>query len=262
MHEPEKKDKMRFIGIIPARYASTRFPGKPLCRIGGKTMIERVYSQASQVHELENVVVATDHEEIAACVKAFGGNVRMTSSSHRSGTDRCAEVFRTLITDFSPDECAVVNIQGDEPFIQPMQIREIISCMDAGDAPIATLLQPIREESVLHDPNVVKCVRDIKGNALYFSRYGIPYLRSAAFAGHTFYKHIGMYAYRGDVLLKIVNLPVSALEEAESLEQLRWLENGYRISTALTACAETLSIDTPADLEKAIRYEKTISNLP
>ena len=251
---------MRFIGIIPARYASTRFPGKPLCCIGGKTMIERVYTQVCKVPEMERVIVATDHPEIEACVRAFGGEVRMTSAAHRSGTDRCAEVYASLQESFPPEESAVVNIQGDEPFIQPVQIQEIISCMEEGRAPIATLLQQVTDADALSDPNVVKCVRSKSGMALYFSRYGIPYLRSEPFENHTFYKHIGMYAYRGDVLMQLVRLSLSALETAESLEQLRWLENDFRIVTRLTSCATTLSIDTTADLEQAVQYEKTIAN--
>ena len=253
---------MRFIGIIPARYASSRFPGKPLCRIGGTTMIERVCTQVRKVKELERVIVATDHPEIAACVKAFGGEVRMTSSQHRSGTERCAEVFRSLMPDFAPEESVVLNIQGDEPFIQPGQIREAIACMEEGSAPIATLLQRIPDRETLADPNVVKCVRGTDGTALYFSRHAIPYLRSGTFEEQVFYKHIGLYAYRGGALLQLVALPPSPLEEAESLEQLRWLENGYRIATRVTAFPASLSIDTPADLEKAVIYEQSISNQP
>ena len=253
---------MRYIGIIPARYASTRFPGKPLCRIGDKTMIERVYTQVCQVPEMERVIVATDHPEIEACVRAFGGEVRMTSSAHRSGTDRCAEVFRSLLPEFPAAGSVVVNIQGDEPFIQPGQIQEIIACMEEGRAPIATLLQHVPDRETLSNPNVVKCVRGANGLAMYFSRSAIPYLRSKKFEEHCFYKHIGMYAYLGDALLELVKLPVSPLEEAESLEQLRWLENGFRIATRLTAFPATLSIDTPADLEKAVIYEQSIPSCP
>ncbi|MBP5613847.1 MAG: 3-deoxy-manno-octulosonate cytidylyltransferase [Bacteroidales bacterium] len=251
---------MHYIGIIPARYASSRFPGKPLCRIGGKTMIERVCIQARKVKELERVIVATDHPEIEACVKAFGGEVCMTSALHRSGTDRCAEVFRTLMPAFAPEESVVVNIQGDEPFIRPLQIAEVIACMEDGAAHIATLLQRISDREALADPNVVKCVRGMDGTALYFSRHPIPYLRSMKFEEHCFYKHIGLYAYRADTLLELVQLPLSSLEGAESLEQLRWLENGYRMATRVTACAATLSIDTPADLEKALKYEQSIAD--
>ena len=225
-------------------------------------MIGRVYDQVRKVKELERVIVATDHPEIEACVRAFGGEVRMTSSQHRSGTERCAEVFRSLMPDFAPEESVVINIQGDEPFIQPGQIREIIACMEEGSAPIGTLLQRIPDAETLADPNVVKCVRRTDGTALYFSRHPVPYLRSKKFEEHCFYKHIGLYAYRGDTLLELVKLPASPLEEAESLEQLRWLENGYRIATRLTAFPATLSIDTPADLEKAVIYEQSISNQP
>ena len=223
-------------------------------------MIERVYAQVSKVAELERVIVATDHPEIETCVRAFGGEVRMTSAAHRSGTDRCAEVFRSLLPDFTASESVVINIQGDEPFIQPGQIREIIACMEEGSAPIATLLQRIPDAMTLADPNVVKCVRNATGQALYFSRHAIPYLRSKNFEEHCFYKHIGMYAFHGDTLLELVKLPVSPLEEAESLEQLRWLENGFRMETRLTAFPATLSIDTPADLEKAIQYEQSIAD--
>lgn len=249
---------MRFIGIIPARYQSSRFPGKPLCRIGEKTMIEHVYTQVSKVTELEKVIVATDHPEIEACVKDFGGEVCMTSSAHRSGTDRCAEVFQSLIPDFQPEESVVINIQGDEPFIEPGQIREIMDCMQDGTSPIATLIQPLKDKEMLANPNVVKCVRSLWGYALYFSRYSIPYLRNEIPENLIYYKHIGMYAYRGDVLQQIVKLPMSALEKAESLEQLRWLENDFRIMTRVTDYVCSISIDTPDDLQKAIQYERQI----
>lgn len=251
---------MHFIGIIPARFQSSRFPGKPLCRIGGKTMIERVYTQVRKVGRLEKVLVATDHEEIAACVEAFGGEVCMTSDRHRSGTDRCAEVFQHLAPLCPPEESVVVNIQGDEPFIQPGQIEEIISCISESGAPIATLLQPLSQTEDIANPNVVKCVRSSSGMALYFSRYPIPYLRGEQPEGLRFYKHIGMYAYRGDVLQQLVKLPQSVLEKSESLEQLRWLENGYRIATKITAYEGSIAIDTPADLEKAVKYEQQISS--
>ena len=223
-------------------------------------MIERVYAQVSKVDGLERVVVATDHPEIEACVKSFGGDVRMTSPNHRSGTDRCAEVFRSMMPDFAPEESVVVNIQGDEPFIRPGQIQELVTCMSGGEAQIATLLQRLDNPGPLNNPNVVKCVRDVNGRALYFSRHAIPYLRSNPFESHLFYKHIGLYAYRADVLLQLVGLPVSSLEAAESLEQLRWLENGYSISTRVTEYPATISIDTPADLEKAIQFEQSIAD--
>lgn len=249
---------MRFIGIIPARYQSSRFPGKPLCRIGEKTMIEHVYTQVSKVKELEKVIVATDHPAIESCVREFGGEVCMTSTAHRSGTDRCAEVFQSLLPAFRPEESVVINIQGDEPFIDPGQVREIMECMQDGNTPIATLVQAIEDEALISNPNVVKCVRSLQGQALYFSRYGIPYLRNEKPENLVFYKHIGMYAYRGDVLQQIVKLPASTLEKAESLEQLRWLENGYRIMTRATDYVCSLAIDTPDDLQKAIVYEQQI----
>ena len=251
---------MRCIGIIPARFQSSRFPGKPLCRIGGKTMIERVYTQVRKVGRFEKVIVATDHPDIAACVEAFGGEVRMTSENHRSGTDRCAEVFQSLVPVFSPEESVVINIQGDEPFIQPGQVEEIIACMEECRAPIATLLQPLSRAEDIANPNVVKCVRSLGGMALYFSRYAIPYLRGGQPDGLVFYKHIGMYAYRGDVLQQLVRLPQSVLEKAESLEQLRWLENDFRIATRITAYESSIAIDTPEDLERAVRYEQQLSS--
>ena len=243
---------MRYIGIIPARYQSSRFPGKPLCKIGDKTMIEHVYTQASKVKRLEQVIVATDHEEIARCVRNFGGEVCMTASTHRSGTERCAEVFRKLIPAAMADSYVVVNIQGDEPFIQPAQIDEIIDCMEKRLASIGTLVLPLKDAADLSNPNVVKVVRAGNGKALFFSRSAIPYLRSSSFEETPFYKHIGMYAYRGDVLLDIVTLPPSSIEQAESLEQLRWLFHNYEIATYVTAYPNNIAIDTPEDLEKAI----------
>ncbi len=249
---------MKYIGIIPARFQSSRFPGKPLCRIGEKTMIEHVYTQVRKVTELERVIVATDHPDIEACVRSFGGEVCMTSTSHRSGTDRCAEVYRNLSEAFPAKDTTVINIQGDEPFIQPGQIQEIIRCMENSEAALATLLQIIDEPEMIANPNVVKATRSIDGYALYFSRFPIPYLRSGKKEGQVFYKHIGMYAYRADVLQQIVALPASSLETAESLEQLRWLENGFRIATGITEYQTSISIDTPDDLKKAIAYEKQI----
>ncbi len=250
---------MRYIGIIPSRYQSSRFPGKPLCKIGDKTMIEHVYSQACKVKRLEKVLVATDHEEIAACVRSFGGEVCMTASTHRSGTERCAEVLRKLMPEFEPEGTVVINIQGDEPFIRPEQIGEIITCMERQRAEIATLLLPLRNERDFADPNVVKAVRGEDGKALYFSRSPIPYMRNLPFGEIPVYQHIGMYAYRGDTLLHIVKLPASALEQAESLEQLRWLSNGCTIATEITRHPGNISIDTPADLQKAIAYYQQIN---
>lgn len=247
------KNKLRYIGIIPARFASTRFPGKPLAMIGGMTMIERVYRQVSRV--LPSVCVATDDERIAGAVRDFGGNAVMTSTTHRSGTDRCQEAYATI----GGGEDVIINIQGDEPFIQESQIRAVMECFDDENTQIATLVRPFdatRGFEALSDCNTPKVVVDNSMNALYFSRSVIPFVRNAE-AGewasrHQYYTHVGMYAYRAAVLGEITQLPQSSLELAESLEQLRWLQNGYRIKVGITNC-ETIGIDTPADLEKAVQ---------
>lgn len=246
---------MKFIGIIPARYASSRFPGKPLADMDGKPMIQRVYEQVIQA--VDDVCVATDDERIEAAVKAFGGKVVMTSDKHRSGTDRCFEAYQKIGKGFD----VVINIQGDEPFIHPEQIETIKACFTDGEIQIATLVKPFRTdddfETTLFNPNSPKVVVNKKMEAMYFSRSIIPYIRGKKYTewlpNHTFYKHIGMYAYRADVLAEITALPQSTLELAESLEQLRWLENGYKIKVGITE-QETIGIDTPADLEKALAY--------
>lgn len=243
--------KLEFIGIIPARYASTRFPGKPLADICGKTMIERVYIQAHK--ELANVAVATDDERIADAVKAFGGNVVMTSPNHRSGTDRCFEAYNNLNSNAN----VVINIQGDEPFIDPSQIAAIKQCFNDTQTQIATLVRefdPGKGFEALFDSNTPKVVFDNDMNAIYFSRSIIPYVRNHEWKEWInttdFYTHVGMYAYRADVLGEITQLPQSSLELAESLEQLRWVQNGYKIKVGITDCP-TIGIDTPADLEAA-----------
>lgn len=244
---------MRFIGIIPARYASTRFPGKPLADMDGKSMIQRVYEQVKDT--VDAVYVATDDQRIEQAVKNFGGNVVMTSDKHKSGTDRCYEAYQKVGEDFD----VVINIQGDEPFIQPKQIETIKNCFTDNSVQIATLVKPFRPdddfEKVLFNPNSPKVVINRNQEAMYFSRSVIPYIRGKHFSewlpNHTYYKHIGMYAYRADVLAQITNLPQSPLELAESLEQLRWLENGYKIKVGITNI-ETIGIDTPEDLAKAI----------
>ena len=248
---------MRFVGIIPARYASTRFPGKPLADLGGKPMIQRVYEQAKKA--LDDVVVATDDERIYDCVKSFGGEVVMTRADHKCGTDRCLEAFEKLAIQ---GEAVVINIQGDEPFIQPEQIEAIKSCFDDPTTQIATLVKPFTEEDglpALENPNTPKVVMSPDGTALLFSRSVIPYLRgvdkSEWLAQHMHYKHIGMYAYRAQVLKQITQLPQTPMEKAESLEQLRWLENGYKIKVAICHTA-SIGIDTPADLERAIAFLK------
>lgn len=244
---------MRFIGIIPARYASTRFPGKPLADMDGKSMIQRVYEQVKDT--VDAVYVATDDQRIEQAVKNFDGNVVMTSDKHKSGTDRCYEAYQKVGEDFD----VVINIQGDEPFIQPKQIETIKNCFTDNSVQIATLVKPFRPdddfEKVLFNPNSPKVVINRNQEAMYFSRSVIPYIRGKHFSewlpNHTYYKHIGMYAYRADVLAQITNLPQSPLELAESLEQLRWLENGYKIKVGITNI-ETIGIDTPEDLAKAI----------
>lgn len=249
---------MKFLGIIPARYASTRFPAKPLAMLGGKTVIQRVYEQVAGV--LDDAYVATDDERIEAAVKAFGGKVVMTSVHHKSGTDRCFEAATKIGGDFD----VVVNIQGDEPFIQVSQLRSIQACFDDPATQIATLVKPFTPDNgleALENPNSPKVVLSKNRNALYFSRSVIPYLRNVEksqwLSHHTFYKHIGLYAYRLEVLKEITALPQSPLELAESLEQLRWLENGYVIKAGITD-VETIGIDTPEDLERAEQFLKQL----
>lgn len=243
---------MKFIGIIPARYASTRFPGKPLADMKGKPMIQRVYEQVSLV--LDNICVATDHPEIEAAVRAFGGNVVRSQKEHPSGTDRCNEAYHLL----GGKEDIIINIQGDEPFIKPEQIEAIISCFDDPATEIATLVRPFEESEgweALANPNSPKVILDNESNAIAFSRSVIPYLRGVDpqewLSRHTFYKHIGMYAFKASTLDKLTQLPQSSLELAESLEQMRWIENGYRIKVAITT-QETIGIDTPDDMARAI----------
>lgn len=247
-------DKITFIGIIPARYASTRFPGKPLAILGGKPMIQRVYEQVKD--SVDAVYVATDDERIRQVVENFGGNAVMTSEKHRSGTDRCEEAFSKVGKGFD----VVINIQGDEPFIQPQQIEILKACFDEKDTQIATLVKPFSAngdfEATLFNPNSPKVVVNKRMEAMYFSRSIVPYIRGKKYtewlSSHIFYKHIGMYAYRAETLKEITTLPQSSLEIAESLEQLRWLENGYKIKVGITE-QETIGIDTPEDLEKANR---------
>lgn len=249
---------MRFIGIIPARYASTRFPGKPLAMLGDKPMIQRVYEQARKA--LDEVVVATDDERIYQAVEQFGGRAIMTRKDHKCGTDRCLEAYDRSASGVNKDdkETVIINIQGDEPFIQPEQIEAIKACFPTE---IATLVKPFTEEdglAALENPNTPKVVFSREtGNALLFSRSVIPYLRGIDredwLKQHKHYKHIGMYAYRADILREITQLPQTEAELAESLEQLRWLENGYQIRVAETN-VQSIGIDTPEDLQKAIRF--------
>lgn len=245
---------MKFIGIIPARYASTRFPAKPLAILGSKTVIERVYKQVENV--LDDVVVATDDERIMQAVSSFGGKAVMTSASHKSGTDRVYEAFTKVGQGYD----VVVNIQGDEPFIQAEQLQAIKACFDDPTVDIATLVKPFKPEdglAALENANSPKVVVNKRMEAMYFSRSIIPFCRGKEkgdwLYSHTYYKHIGLYAYRADVLKQITSLPQSALEIAESLEQLRWLENGYKIKVGVSDI-ETIGIDTPADLERAEQF--------
>lgn len=245
---------MKFIGIIPARYASSRFPGKPLADMVGKPMIQRVYEQVKKV--LDEVWVATDDERILKAVENFGGKAILTSPDHKSGTDRCNEAYIKIGNEFD----VVINIQGDEPFIQPQQIETLKSCFDSKDVELATLVKPFKKEDgfeTLFNPNSPKVMMNKKSEAIYFSRSIVPYIRDVDHTEwldkHTFYKHIGMYAYRTDILKEITLLPQSSLELAESLEQLRWIENGYKIKVGLTDL-ETIGIDTPEDMEKAIKF--------
>ena len=246
----------KIIGIIPARYASTRFPGKPLVDIAGKTMIQRVYEQASKAKSLSKVVVATDDVRIADEVKRFGGEFIFTSTNHQSGTDRCAEVIETL-----PGYDIVINIQGDEPFIEPAQIELLASCFTEEKVQLATLIKSIQSQESVYNPNSPKVVIDVNGRAMYFSRSPIPFIRNGEpgvwAEKHQFYKHIGIYGYRTESLKAITKLPPSSLEIAESLEQLRWIENGFYIQTKVTDL-ETVAIDIPEDLLKLNKLLKAL----
>ncbi|HOV10987.1 MAG TPA: 3-deoxy-manno-octulosonate cytidylyltransferase [Bacteroidales bacterium] len=243
---------MNIIGIIPARFASTRFPGKPLVEINGKTMIRRVYEQAAKSSDLTDVYVATDDQRIFDHVLGFGGQAMMTSDTHRTGTERCHEVVRKLETENKFFDVAI-NIQGDEPYIQPDQIDLLASCFTNPDIEIATLIKKLNSGEELNSPNTIKVVTAKNGQALYFSRAQIPFVRGKENAQwlqfNTFYKHIGIYAYRTVTLKAITALQPCPLETAESLEQLRWLENGYHIFTRET-CHESYSVDAPEDLLK------------
>ncbi|WP_430813309.1 3-deoxy-manno-octulosonate cytidylyltransferase [Carboxylicivirga sp. RSCT41] len=244
----------QILGIIPARYASTRFPGKPLADIGGKLMVQRVYEQACK--ELDCVYVATDDERIEKAVAGFGGKVVMTSVDHQSGTDRCAEALSKIKELEQRDFYAVINIQGDEPFISPKQIASVAGCFDDETTELATLVKPVAQSADLFNPNKPKVVLSKDKRALYFSRSPIPYLRgedeSVWHEKHQYFNHVGLYGYRADVLFEITKLAIGELEGAESLEQLRWLENGYSIRVEETI-EESHGIDTPEDLENLLK---------
>ena len=239
----------KVIGIIPARYASTRLPGKPMLDIGGKTMIQRVYEQCLKSNSLDELVVATDSPLILEHVMDFGGKAVMTADSHNSGTSRCWEAYCKA----ESEATSIINIQGDEPFIQPEQIDLLVESLSDKDAQIATLIKRIIDEETLFDPSKPKVVTDKKGFALYFSRSTVPFIRdrleSQWIHKHNFYKHIGIYAYKSDVLKELIDLESSTLEKAEQLEQLSWLEHGYRIKVAETD-HESIGIDTEHDLQR------------
>ncbi len=242
---------MKIIGIIPARYASTRFPGKPLADIKGKTMIRRVYEQSRLSKVLDELVVATDDDRIMHEVKNFGGKAIMTGIHHKSGTDRCFEALEKLGNKWD----VVVNIQGDEPFIDPVQIDEVVKGFSNKEVQISTLVRKIEEPRELQQASIVKVIKNKQNKAIYFSRSAIPFYREDGGKPWTqkfdYMKHIGIYAYRAHVLKELVNLTPSPLELAESLEQLRWLENGYKINVEVTH-KESMAIDTPEDLEKIL----------
>ncbi|HLP11141.1 MAG TPA: 3-deoxy-manno-octulosonate cytidylyltransferase [Flavobacteriales bacterium] len=239
---------MNIICIIPARFASTRFPGKPLVDIGGKSMIQRVYEQAQKAKGITKIIVATDDERIEKAVKKFGGNVVMTSPHHQSGTDRCAEVVKYTDEEFD----IVINVQGDEPFIHPEQIEQVAKTLAQHNTEIASLVRLVKNNDDVFDPSKVKVTLDYTKKALYFSRSPIPFNRNAGdknwISDTDYYLHVGIYGYRADVLREISALPTGKLELSESLEQLRWLENGYAIHMDITS-HESYGIDTPEDLE-------------
>lgn len=250
---------MPVLAIIPARFASTRFPGKPLAMLDGKPIIQWVWERVSATDRLSKVVVATDDKRICDAVASFGGTAMMTGSCHRSGTDRCGEII-SLFENESQTFDIVVNVQGDEPFIQSDQIATLIDCFDDPATQIATLRKPITSTDELFSPNNVKVIADAHQQAIYFSRHPIPYLRGTDtnewISAQTYYKHIGIYAFRCDTLKKIVALQQSPLEKSESLEQLRWIENGYKIQVRDTDI-ENIGIDTPDDLAFAEQFIKT-----
>ena len=247
---------MKFIGIIPARYASTRFPGKPLALLSGKPVIQHVYEKVAAV--LEAAYVATDDERIYQTVKSFGGNVVMTRTDHKSGTDRIEEAIEKIGGDWD----VIVNVQGDEPFVAKSQLDTICHCFDDATTQIATLGKPFTSMEAVENPNSPKIVVDNLGFAMYFSRSVIPFVRGKEkeewLQHYPFLKHLGIYAYRKEVLKQVTQLPQSSLELAESLEQLRWLQNGYKIKVGTTD-VETVGIDTPQDLERAEAFLKEMN---
>jgi len=248
------QQSMNILGIIPARYASTRFPGKPLVDIKGKTMIRRVFENCKE--SINDVIVATDNSLIEKEVNQFGGSVIITSENHKSGTDRCAEALEKYEKISGKTFDIVINIQGDEPFIHKDHLTKLIACFNDSETEIATLISKTESNADIFNPNKPKVIIDNRNYAIYFSRSPIPYLRGIKkedwHLHHTFYQHLGIYAYRNKILKKITKLPVSGLEIAESLEQNRWLENGFKIKTDITL-KKNISVDTPEDLEQLIK---------
>ncbi len=247
---------MKILGIIPSRYESSRFPGKPLIDIAGKSMIQRVYEQSLKSTLINELVVATDDQRIFDHVKSFGGNVMMTSNSHTSGTDRCGEVVKTYV-----DYDIIINIQGDEPLIRPEQLDELLIVFKNSDVKLATLIKKMTSIEDILNPNRIKVVLDKNKNGVYFSRSPIPFIANTNkgewLNKADFWKHIGIYAWRSDVLSKLISLPKTELEQHESLEQLRWIYNGYKIATVETEI-ETPNIDAPEDLEKVLSLLKSV----
>jgi 3-deoxy-manno-octulosonate cytidylyltransferase (CMP-KDO synthetase) len=234
------------IAVIPVRYESIRLPGKPLLEIGGKSMLQRVYERVKEAYELDRIIIATDDERIESHARDLGAEVEMTFRSHRSGTDRCAQVARQFWS-----EDIVINVQGDEPFIDPASIDQMVRSMREDDwIGICSMYTPLLDEKSALDPSVVKVLRNLKGNALYFSRQILPFYRDKDQTVKGWKKHIGLYGFRNKVLQEISSLPPSELELAEQLEQLRWLENGYDIFM-LPSAQDSYSVDTPEDLELA-----------
>ena len=246
---------MNVLGVIPARYASSRFPGKPLIDLDGKTMLQRVYEQCMLSKSLTKILIATDDQRIYDHAKSINANVCMTSDMHPSGTDRCAEA--AMLSDFDAD--VIVNIQGDEPLIQPEQIDLLVDCFKDPKTDIASLVKKIEHVDALHNPNTPKVVMNDQGFAMYFSREAIPHIRSVEknewLQHHTYYQHIGIYAYKKSILQSITKLPISSLEKAEALEQLRWLQHGHQIKLAITPF-ESIAIDNPSDVERVLNMLK------
>ncbi len=238
----------KIVGIIPARYASSRFPGKLLEDLGGKTVLERVFERAVQASYLSALYIATDDKSIASCARSFGAEVLMTSPDITNGTLRCHAAVKQL--ELSKEVDAVINIQGDEPFVEPCEIDDLARALLMEDVDIATLITPLKEPSLLRDPHTVKLVKDLDDYAMYFSRQPIPYIAGEEMDALELWMHVGLYGFRKEVLYEIVHLPAGKLEMLENLEQLRWLENGYRIKTVRTSHAH-IGIDTPEDLQRA-----------